>query len=166
MNSDQINRNFEPGPVGKMLHWKPVGHVMLHTSESLVAWCDGEGALLHSQLVKLGELWRDSSRGRLWEWERRQGEKRRKWKTQEEGKTEQKKSQLVKTTTTKNSQKQQQKERFHTLHHSMPWCVDFLSYHKALHGLLVSVCFMACLYRVPQRYSSTVQAASLGKAFS
>lgn len=38
---------------------------MLHTSESLVAWCDGEGALLHSQLVKLGELWRDSSRGRL-----------------------------------------------------------------------------------------------------
>lgn len=38
---------------------------MLHTSESLVARCDGEGALLHSQLVKLGELWRDSSRGRL-----------------------------------------------------------------------------------------------------
>lgn len=37
----------------------------LLTSESLVARCDGEGALLHSQLVKLGELWRDSSRGRL-----------------------------------------------------------------------------------------------------
>lgn len=48
-----------------MLHSKPVGVAALHTSESLVAWCNGERALLHSQLVKLGELWRDSSRGRL-----------------------------------------------------------------------------------------------------
>lgn len=39
---------------------------VLRTSESLVARRNGEGALLHSQLVKLRELWRDSSRGRLW----------------------------------------------------------------------------------------------------
>lgn len=72
-----------------MLHSKPTCFAVLHTSESLVAWCNGERALLHSQLVKLGELWRDSSRGRLWEWERRQGEKWRKWEnTGRGGKTE------------------------------------------------------------------------------
>lgn len=60
----------------------------IQTGESLVAWCDGEWTLLHSQLVEFGELWRDSSRGRLWEGQRRQGEKWRNWKTQVEGETE------------------------------------------------------------------------------
>lgn len=51
---------------------------VLHTSESLVACCHGKWALLHGQLVKLAELWGDSSRGRLWEWERGQEEEWRK----------------------------------------------------------------------------------------
>lgn len=51
---------------------------VLHTSESLVACCHGKWALLHGQLVKLAELWGDSSRRRLWEWERRQKEEWRK----------------------------------------------------------------------------------------
>lgn len=109
-----------------------MGVFVLHTSESLVAWCDGEGALLHSQLVKLGELWRDSSRGRLWEWERRQGEKWRKWKTQEEGKTEQKHHSQY-----RQLHKEPPPKKDFT-HHSTLLCVDLLSFHKALHGWLVS----------------------------
>lgn len=69
------------------LQWKPAGLAVLHTSKSLVAWCNRERALLHSQLVKFGELWRNSSRGRLWEWEEEAGreETEEMGKTQEEG---------------------------------------------------------------------------------
>lgn len=48
----------------RMQRWKLVA---FPTSEALVAWCDGERTLLHGQLVELGELGRNSSRGRLWE---------------------------------------------------------------------------------------------------
>lgn len=136
---------------------------MLHTSESLVAWCDGEGALLHSQLVKLGELWRDSSRGRLWEWERRQGEKLRKWKTQEEGKNRTKKSQSVQTATQRTSKEKRDFTHTHT-YTSVNSVSLILS--KSWRTGVWSVCFMTCLCRVPHRYSSKVQAASLGNAFS
>lgn len=50
--------------------------LVLRTSEALVAWRDVEGARLHGQLVELGELRRDGSRGRLWEGERRGGRRR------------------------------------------------------------------------------------------
>lgn len=36
-----------------------------HTREALIAGSDVEGAMLHGQLVELGELRRDGSRGRL-----------------------------------------------------------------------------------------------------
>lgn len=47
--------------------------LVLRTSEALIAGSDVEGALLHGQLVELGELRRDGSRGRLREGERRRG---------------------------------------------------------------------------------------------
>lgn len=47
--------------------------LVLRTSEALIAGSDVEGALLHGQLVELGELRGDGSRGRL-----REGEN--KWK--------------------------------------------------------------------------------------
>lgn len=66
LTSDNCVFRLKSRQIVKLNH----GIAVLHTSESLVAWCDGEGALLHCQLVELGELWRDSSRGRLWQWER------------------------------------------------------------------------------------------------
>lgn len=54
--------------------------VLLHTSEALIARSNVEGALLHGQLVELGELRRDGSRGRLREGENgwKEGEKEEK----------------------------------------------------------------------------------------
>lgn len=59
--------------------------VLLHTSEALIARSDVEGALLHGQLVELGELRRDGSRGRLREGERKEGRRERVERGRERG---------------------------------------------------------------------------------
>lgn len=141
---------------------QPHGVAAVPTSESLVAWCDGEGALLHSQLVELGELWRDSSRGRLWEWEGRQGEKQRKRENIGRGKSRTNTSQSIQTAVQRNRTKTNKSHitQFCCVYFSYPFIKLYIDYH----WLSISVFF--CLCGVPHRYSSKVQAASLGNAFS